>query len=162
MTKDESLTVFKLLKKLGLKSEKHLQQYVQSILADEDFMKLMNQLLNKHVTSIKDLHRYTETIAVQLNVPTKRDVAQLAKLAQQIEEKIDDLEEQVMELTVQEDEGETMNQHGKKESQTILGELLDVKAQKRRAKLKAIMDLWANVPASPIRTNGMERERKHD
>ncbi|UOE95313.1 hypothetical protein [Alkalihalobacillus sp. LMS39] len=162
MTKEEDLKIVELLKRLGVKSEKKLQQYVHSLLADEDFILLMSKILNKHSQTIKQLQNNTETFATQLNMPTKRDVAHIAKLAQQIEEKIDDLEEQVMQLTAQGSEGETLNKQGELGDESIHHDSLNKKMGRQHAKLKAMMKLWQSLPTSPLITNVVDRDRKHD
>lgn len=95
MNKNKDLTTFELLKMLGMKSETKLRNYIHSLLEDDDMINLVKKGLHKHLNSINSLQKNTETIAQQLNLPTKNDVTNIAKLSIQIEEKIDALEEKV-------------------------------------------------------------------
>ncbi|QOY36509.1 hypothetical protein AWH56_002145 [Anaerobacillus isosaccharinicus] len=93
------LTTFELLKMLGMKSEAKFRNCIHSILEDEDTINLVKKVLHRHLNSVNLLQKNTETIAQQLNLPTKKDVANIAKLSIQIEEKIDELEEKVQLLS---------------------------------------------------------------
>lgn len=130
------LTTFELLKMLGMKSETKLRNYIHSLFEDEDTINLVKKAMHRHLKSVNALQKNTETIAQLLNLPTKSDVANIAKLSIQIEEKIDALEERVQFLsetlqTRSADEGplqaETNNLNLKKDDTLINQEIAEIK-----------------------------------
>jgi hypothetical protein len=86
------------LKLLGLQTENQLNQLIQKRLSDKNLIHLANLSIQKHTEDLKSLHDYQELLALQLNIPTKDDVANVAKIAIQIEEKLDLLENQIFYL----------------------------------------------------------------
>ncbi|WP_100374271.1 hypothetical protein [Bacillus sp. FJAT-45037] len=79
----------------GKKLERELNDQVQQWLNNPESIRDINDFMNEHVDSLKKLREYSEFITQQLNIPTKDDVARIAKLIIQLEEKIDALDEQV-------------------------------------------------------------------
>ncbi|WP_078552539.1 hypothetical protein [Bacillus alkalicellulosilyticus] len=96
MSNQEELSIYKVLKKIGGKSEEHLRNLVQSILNDDDVIQFVKQALDHHSKKLGDLQEYSEVIATQLNVPSKKDIRNLSKLIKQIEEKVDDIDEKLL------------------------------------------------------------------
>jgi hypothetical protein len=95
MSKDKDLTIYELLKLLGVKSETKIRSYIHSLLEDEEMITLLKKGVHRHLNCLTQLQKKSETISQQLNLPTKNDVANIAKLGIQLEEKIDALDEQV-------------------------------------------------------------------
>lgn len=86
------------LKLLGIQTENHLNQLIQKRLNDKNLIHFANLSIQKHTEDLKSLRDYQELLALQLNIPTKDDVANVAKIAIQIEEKLDLLENQIFYL----------------------------------------------------------------
>ncbi|WP_368503001.1 hypothetical protein AB3N04_11935 [Alkalihalophilus sp. As8PL] len=89
----------KKLKSLGKKLERELNTQVHKWLDHPLTIQEVNDFLEEHVDALSKLREYSELVAQQLNLPTKDDMARIAKLIIQLEEKIDTLEEKVMTLS---------------------------------------------------------------
>ncbi|WP_041808422.1 hypothetical protein [Evansella cellulosilytica] len=70
-----------------------LKEKLHSILDDKKKIKHLKRVMSKQKDGIRLLKELSEIIALRLNLPTKDDVANIAKISIQIEEKIDSLEE---------------------------------------------------------------------
>jgi ubiquinone biosynthesis protein UbiJ len=88
-----------LIKRLGLETEQKLNQIIHDKLSSKGLIKLANIGIQKHTHEMKQLKEYTEILAQQYNMPTKDDIARIAKLTIQIEEKIDLLEDKINKLS---------------------------------------------------------------
>ncbi|WP_185806850.1 hypothetical protein [Bacillus sp. HMF5848] len=62
---------------------------------NDEFVRLSNLSANSHARYVTILRKYQEFLATLLYVPTKNDVANVAKLSIQTEDKIDKVEEQL-------------------------------------------------------------------
>ena len=87
------------LKKTGLALEQQINQRIQNLLNDEDLVKLANEHLDLLSRNFRALQNTIEVLFNILQVPTKNDVANVAKLTLQTEEKVDNLEEHIIKLT---------------------------------------------------------------
>jgi lipopolysaccharide biosynthesis regulator YciM len=83
---------------LVAKYEKELNTLIQDKLNDNDLVNGTNEGLQKHLSTLRKLRKFNEFIAQQLNLPTKDDVAAIAKLVMQVEEKLDRIEDLLMQL----------------------------------------------------------------
>jgi hypothetical protein len=83
---------------LGKKSENKIRSNIHSLLEHDKSIELLKKSIHSHLYTLKGVKENTEIIAQQLNLPTKNDVANLAKLVIQIEEKIDALEERILHI----------------------------------------------------------------
>ncbi|RXI99801.1 hypothetical protein DS745_13010 [Anaerobacillus alkaliphilus] len=101
MSSKKEVSFLDLVKVVGERSEKKIRKCLHSILEDEKTVELIKHGLNKHSNTLQSLRKNTETISQQLNLPTKNDVSNIAKIGLQIEEKIDALEEKIYHLTEQ-------------------------------------------------------------
>ncbi|ERN51650.1 hypothetical protein M3689_15530 [Alkalihalophilus marmarensis] len=79
----------------GKKLENKMNQQVKEWVESAESVEQMNAMLESHVQSLKKVRGYSELISQQLNIPSKDDVARVANLVIQVEEKIDRLEEKV-------------------------------------------------------------------
>lgn len=86
----------KLVKHFGYRSEVKLNKWLHQLFEDDQMMKLIKQGAKNHRKGLKELREYMNVIALYLNVPTKEDVANVAKISKQIEEKVDAIEERLM------------------------------------------------------------------
>lgn len=83
------------LKKLGVLIEFKLNERIQDGLNKKEIIKFLHNhshLVNKILKGLKEL---IETVSIPLNLPTKNDVANVAKLTIQNEEKLEEIEEQL-------------------------------------------------------------------
>lgn len=87
-----------LLKLIGIKSEKKVNKIVRKWLDDPTVIDLVKLGAKQHVRLLKLVREYVDVLALQLNIPTKADVASVAKLAHNIEEKLDCLEDKMVGL----------------------------------------------------------------
>jgi Na+/phosphate symporter len=86
---------YETIKKVGAKKEKDLNTSIQRLINDKKLFETSSQLLNKHGRQVKHLQNSIENLSVMLNFPTKNDVANIAKILVQLEEKIDQLDDLV-------------------------------------------------------------------
>lgn len=86
---------YNMLKKLGFQTEFKLNENIQDSLNKKDILKLLHRRSHLAAPLVENLKELVETISVPLNIPTKNDVANVAKLTQQNEEKLDSVEEQL-------------------------------------------------------------------
>ncbi|MFT4412300.1 hypothetical protein ACLM5H_00435 [Fredinandcohnia humi] len=98
MHNDKDISINEFIKLLGKKSESKIRSNIHALLKDDKTVDLVKKALHPHVNMLKGMKKNTETISQQLNLPTKTDIANIAKLGIQIEEKIDALEEKVLRL----------------------------------------------------------------
>lgn len=84
----------------GISLEKQLNELIQTQLNREDiaqYGELGNELLARRMRSVKE---NVELLSFQFNFPTKNDMANLARLMIQLEEKMDNIEGQLAKLSV--------------------------------------------------------------
>lgn len=96
--KDELAAFYTDLKKSGLAAEQQINQQIQDLLDNEDLVKLVNKHSDSITNNIKSLQKHVETISNILLLPTKKDIANVARIAIQTEEKVDKLDERINEL----------------------------------------------------------------
>lgn len=95
----EPLTDFyAILKKAGFALEQQMNQQIQNALNNEDLVKFANDRSDVIASKISKLQKYVEILSTILLFPTKKDVANVAKLTLQTEEKVDQLEESIIKL----------------------------------------------------------------
>ncbi|MED1204458.1 hypothetical protein [Heyndrickxia acidicola] len=87
------------LKKIGFKLEQEINDWIKENLNHEKVIIGASAAGKFYSEMIKKLHYYANFLSLQLNFPTKDDVANTAKLIIQAEEKIDHLEEQIDQLS---------------------------------------------------------------
>ncbi|MFK9094509.1 polyhydroxyalkanoate biosynthesis repressor PhaR [Bacillus salipaludis] len=78
--------------------EKQLNGLIYNLADNKEFVHTANLGLNTYSRYLEQLRKNQEFIAALMNIPTKKDVANAAKLSIQAEEKIDILEEQIWNL----------------------------------------------------------------
>ncbi|SEM97299.1 hypothetical protein SAMN05192533_107195 [Mesobacillus persicus] len=92
------MSKLKELTKHVAKYEKELNFLIQERLNDHDLINNANEGLQKHLNTLRRLRKFNEIIAQQLNLPTKDDVAATSRLVMQLEEKLDRIEDLLMQL----------------------------------------------------------------
>ncbi|MDT8861588.1 hypothetical protein N0O92_15325 [Alkalihalobacillus sp. MEB130] len=96
--KEIKIDYYELAKLLGYKSERKVNKAIHHLLEDGKMINLLKCGAKIHGKWVKDLREYMNLLTVYLNIPTKDDVANVGKLAKQIEEKLDSLEERITPL----------------------------------------------------------------
>lgn len=91
--KTKSRDFYESLKIRGLKKERELNSKIQQFLNKKDFIEQASSNSVKFAHRVRNLQETMETMSIMWNFPTKRDVANLAKMQVQLEEKIDHVEE---------------------------------------------------------------------
>jgi hypothetical protein len=97
--KEETADFYASLKKTGLAIEQQFNQQIQNLLNNEDLVQFANEHSDLINSKIRSLQKYSEVLSTILQFPTKNDVANVAKLTIQTEEKVDKLEELIIEQT---------------------------------------------------------------
>lgn len=84
------------LKKLGFQTEMKLNEQIQGSLNKRELVKMLHA--NAHIIApiLNRLQELVELLSGPLNLPTKNDVANVARLTIQNEEKLDSIEEQLL------------------------------------------------------------------
>ncbi|MEH7334442.1 polyhydroxyalkanoate biosynthesis repressor PhaR [Neobacillus drentensis] len=78
--------------------DKQVNGLLYNLANNEEFVRTAGFGLNSYSFYLERLRKNQEQIAALMNIPTKKDVANAAKLSIQTEEKIDILEEQIWKL----------------------------------------------------------------
>ncbi|MDQ0226786.1 hypothetical protein [Metabacillus niabensis] len=90
--------LYKELKKLAQGGEARINEFIQNQLNNESLVKLAADQSAVTGEVLRQLQRYQEIITTALRIPTKDDVANVAKLVLQLEEKMDLLEDYLRQL----------------------------------------------------------------
>ncbi|CAG9620971.1 hypothetical protein [Sutcliffiella rhizosphaerae] len=85
----------KKLKIRAVQLENKLNEIIKSGLNRESVFELVGLESEKKAENLRRLREQVEVLSLQFNFPTKNDVANLAKMLIQVEEKIDSLEEKL-------------------------------------------------------------------
>lgn len=89
---------FSSLRQSGFTLEEKLNQPIQGLLNDDQLVKSAANLTGFLTYNLRDLQKHIEALATIFLIPTKNDVANVAKLTLQTEEKVDRLEEHLIKL----------------------------------------------------------------
>ncbi|NHM31943.1 hypothetical protein [Neobacillus terrae] len=99
MSKEHKISdIYEFLRNAGFKLETQLNEQIRNHLNRRDVAGIAGILANHHANLIERLHQYQEITSIQLNIPTKKDVANIGKLTIQTEEKVDKLRDEIMQL----------------------------------------------------------------
>ncbi|MDP1419164.1 hypothetical protein Q8G35_12155 [Peribacillus simplex] len=99
----EKSNFYKGLKLLGTQKEQQLNSKIQSLLNNRKLIEAVSDNAQMQIPRINRMQEASERMSIIMNYPTKKDVASVAKLVIQLEEKIDRLDELVS--TLVEDRG---------------------------------------------------------
>lgn len=80
---------------LGGKYEKKLNELIQDKLNDHSVIDFANSEMKHYVKLLRHLRHLNEGAAQALNLPTKEDIANVARLSMQLEEKLDRMDAQL-------------------------------------------------------------------
>ncbi|MFD6209590.1 MULTISPECIES: hypothetical protein [unclassified Peribacillus] len=84
---------YKGLKLLGAQRERQLNGKIQDLLNNRELIEAVSDNAQMQVPKVNRMHEASERMSIIMNYPTKKDVAGVAKLVIQLEEKIDRIEE---------------------------------------------------------------------
>ncbi|NHC40124.1 polyhydroxyalkanoate biosynthesis repressor PhaR [Bacillus sp. MM2020_1] len=98
MSKDKIYDPFLGFRKISGMWEKRLNGLLYMMTDNNEFVRLLKVGTESHARYMELLRKNQELMAGVINIPTKKDVANVAKLSLQTEEKIDILEEQIWNL----------------------------------------------------------------
>ncbi|MDR7236034.1 polyhydroxyalkanoate biosynthesis repressor PhaR [Neobacillus drentensis] len=98
MSKDKIYDPFLGFRKISGMWEKRLNGLLFMMTDNNEFVRLLKVGTESHARYMELLRKNQELMAGVINIPTKKDVANVAKLSLQTEEKIDILEEQIWNL----------------------------------------------------------------
>jgi Xaa-Pro aminopeptidase len=98
MSKDKTYDPFEGFKRISEMWEKQLNGLLYMMTDNNEFVRLLKVGTESHSRYMELLRKNQELMSGVLNIPTKSDVANVAKLTVQTEEKIDILEEQIWNL----------------------------------------------------------------
>jgi hypothetical protein len=99
MSNEQVQELFSSLKKLGMKLEFELNELIKKQLNKEELLLSASSNSAVIASMLSHCRDMTELLSIPLNFPTKNDVARVAKLAIQVEEKVDQLDEQMLALS---------------------------------------------------------------
>ncbi|MDE5413235.1 hypothetical protein [Alkalihalobacterium chitinilyticum] len=95
MVQKKKVKQLQALKSKTKKSEDTISGIAHKLLNDPKLVEVIKLGSKSHYEFIKLVREYADVIALHLNTPTKDDVANVAQLVKQLEEKIDSLEEKL-------------------------------------------------------------------
>lgn len=98
MSDNNNFDPYEAIHKLSLLWEKQINDFIYLWTNNNEFVKISNLGTELHSRSLEAFKKNQEALAGVMNMPTKNDVANVAALTVQAEEKIEALEEQIWEL----------------------------------------------------------------
>ncbi|MBO1511916.1 hypothetical protein [Metabacillus bambusae] len=98
MSNEKANEFYKDLKKLAQGGESLLNEFIQKWLNQEELTRLVGKNSNMTGEIVKRLHKYQDLVTTALKIPTKDDIANIAKLVLQSEDKLDLIEEKFQKL----------------------------------------------------------------
>ena len=95
MSDNNTFDPYESLQKISLLWEKQINDFIYLLTNNKEFINLTTRGTNLHSRYLESFKQNQETLASVLNLPTKNDVANVANLTLQTEEKMQDLEKQI-------------------------------------------------------------------
>jgi hypothetical protein len=86
------------IKLTGSKAEALVNDWLKNRVNKEDIVGLLGRRTQWYGKLIKELQDAVETASVPLNIPTKRDVASVAKLTIQNEDRLEDIQQRLAQI----------------------------------------------------------------
>ncbi|MCM3600589.1 hypothetical protein M3175_07590 [Robertmurraya korlensis] len=86
------------IKLTGSKAETLINDWIKNRVNKEDIIGLLGRRTQWYGKLIKELQDAVETASVPLNIPTKRDVASVAKLTIQNEDRLEDIQQKLAQI----------------------------------------------------------------
>lgn len=126
---------YEALKKRGHAFEQQINGTVQNLFNNDNLVRIASENTDLIANNIHSLQNYVEVLSTILLFPTKNDVANVAKLVLQTEEKVDKLEEHVFFL--RESLARIVNQFDKKGDDPIFNKLREGETDKKNKSKKS-------------------------
>ncbi|HLO11399.1 MAG TPA: polyhydroxyalkanoate biosynthesis repressor PhaR [Pseudoneobacillus sp.] len=98
MSNEKIYDLFSGFNQLSEMWDKQVTGLLYNLTDNKEFVRTAGSGLNTYSFYLERLRKHQEQIAALMNIPTKKDVANAAKLSIQTEEKVDILEEQIWKL----------------------------------------------------------------
>jgi len=98
MSEEQTNNPYDSFRRLSVMWEKGLNDILLTSLDNKELIHMTNLGVGMHSRYIQRLKRNQELMANMMNIPTKHDVASVAKLTVQAEEKVDTLQQQIWTL----------------------------------------------------------------
>lgn len=95
MVKDTLFDPFAMWKNMYEKTEENWNEVLQETMKKESFSKDLGSVLNYYLSYQEIVKKMTEDYLKQVNVPTRGEIADVASLIINIEEKVEDLDEKL-------------------------------------------------------------------
>ncbi|WP_053363147.1 hypothetical protein [Bacillus sp. FJAT-27251] len=138
MTNEKPYDFFTSYRKISEMWEKGLNDFLFKAVDNKELIGLTKIGVDAHSRYVERLKRNHELIASYWNLPTKKDVANVAELTIQAEEKVDMLEQQIW--SMQDAFASTF-----KEQQTLIQNVMEFNQQMHGELIKAAKGLSADV-----------------
>ena len=169
MSKDKTYDPLQGFRRISEMWERQLNGMLYMMTDNNEFVRLLKVGTDGHARYMERLRKNQELMAGVMNIPTKKDIANIAKISLQTEEKIDILEEQVWNL---QDSLETLNKGNVamfQEMVTIIKQMKDESAfiqtefQNIRQEISQLTDIKQELAAlknlvHPLQTKDRENE----
>ena len=99
MSDQRTFDPYDTFKKFSIQWEQRMNDMIHLCTNNNDFIKYAKMSSDSNAGYVEWLRKNQEMLANQLNLPTKNDLANVAKLSVQTQEKLDSLEEQIWNLS---------------------------------------------------------------
>ena len=99
MSDQRTFDPYDTFKKFSIQWEQQMNDMIHLCTNNNDFIKYAKMSSDSNAGYVEWLRKNQEMLANQLNLPTKNDLANVAKLSVQTQEKLDSLEEQIWDLS---------------------------------------------------------------
>lgn len=86
------------IKLTGSKAETLVNEWIKNRINKEDIVGLLGRRTQWYGKLIKEIQDAVETASVPLNIPTKKDVASVAKLTIQNEDRLEDIQQRLTQI----------------------------------------------------------------
>jgi len=168
MSKDKTYDPLQGFRRISEMWERQLNGMLYMMTDNNEFVRLLKVGTDGHARYMERLRKNQELMAGVMNIPTKKDIANIAKISLQTEEKIDILEEQVWNL---QDSLETLNKGNVamfQEMVTIIKQMKDESAfiqtefQNIRQEISQLTDIKQELAALKNLVHPLQRKDREN
>ena len=97
MTQNKTFEPFTMWKEMYQQTEKALKDVIQDTLGKESFSESLGQIQASYLQYYEMINSITEVYLKQANIPTREEVANIASIVINLEDKIDNIDDQLYE-----------------------------------------------------------------
>jgi hypothetical protein len=154
---------YELFTKVSAQCDKQLNELFRMGINNSEILPFAKAFTDSTTLFQEKFNKYQEILGAQLNLPTKKDVANIAKLSIQTEEKIDSLEEQLWNI---QDSLKTSNKAATKtkaeldEANELRRELKEVK--KELSEIKSLKEEFSTLLEMMANNKNKADEQKRE